>query len=94
MRNKFYVEWSRSRITNDVVSADRWDLDITTEAGHKFMEVVNDVGRMVEAMCGGHLLQISIGSVSRIALIFPNIFVQKGSNVSCIGQIASWFHRL
>jgi hypothetical protein len=45
-----YVERSRSRIT-DVVPANRWDLDITTAAGYeKFMEVVNNVRVMVEAL--------------------------------------------
>ncbi|KAF8218671.1 hypothetical protein L208DRAFT_1419637 [Tricholoma matsutake] len=45
-----YVERSRSRIT-DVVPAERWDLDITTAAGYeRFMDVINNVIGMVEAM--------------------------------------------
>jgi len=45
-----YVERSRTRIM-DVVPTNRWDLDITTAAGYeRFMEVVNDVRGMVEAL--------------------------------------------
>ncbi|KIM72899.1 hypothetical protein PILCRDRAFT_81537 [Piloderma croceum F 1598] len=45
-----YVERSRSRIT-DVVPANRWDSDITTAVGYgRFMQIVNDVRGMVEAL--------------------------------------------
>ena len=46
-----YVEQSMNCIMDDAVPENRWDLDITTAVGYeRFMEVVNDVKRMAEAL--------------------------------------------